>query len=262
MSPPSEAALRSFGGDAMAVESLPGGRGLTWRSGGIVLRPSQADGETSWKADVLAALPHTAGFRAPRPIRAITGEWSIEGWEAWQWLPGATDESRVADILAAGSAFHAAVAHLDRPDFLDVSDDAWSRSDRIAWEEERMPEDDVLRRLSDAFRPVDASSQLIHGDLLGTVMFEEGAPPTIIDWAPYWRPTGYASAIVVADAACWHGLSIDCMRTMVDGIPEGRQHLLRALVFRISTLLLNGHWGSEIRARHEAVVGAALDDRS
>ncbi|WP_067245492.1 hypothetical protein [Microbacterium resistens] len=256
--PPSARALRAFGADTDALERLSGGRGLTWRTGAMVLRPSAGDGETAWKAELLSVLAHTDGFRTPRPIRSRSGEWTVDRWEAWQWLPGATDESRVADVRAAGTAFHAAVADLDRPAFLDTAQDAWARADRIAWEEEPIPADDTLHRLADAFEPVRARSQLVHGDLLGNVMFASGQAPTIIDWAPYWRPTGYADAIVIADAACWHGLSLARLHDLVAGIPDGRQHLVRALTFRISTFILNGLWDHRMRDRHAGVVEAAL----
>lgn len=259
--PPSPATLAEFGiGGAHQGQlvNLPGGRGLTWRAGGTVLRPSAGDGETVWKADVLAPLPHSARFRTPRPIAARSGEWTVDGWEAWQWLPGAADESRVTDVLDAGEAFHHAVRGLDRPDFLDQADDPWARSDRIAWEEAPPPPNATLHRLIAAFRPVSAPAQIIHGDLLGNVMFEPGHPPVVIDWAPYWRPVGFADAIVLADAACWHGLELPEMIRFADERNEGRQLLVRALAFRIATFVLLGRWDDRMRARHDPAIGAAL----
>lgn len=237
------------------LENLPGGRGLTWRCGDLILRPSGADAETTWKAEILAELEHTTQFCTPRPVPAHSGGWSVDGWEAWQWLPGSADESRVSDVLRAGAAFHAALASLDRPAFLDASDDPWARADRIAWEEEPMPENETLRLLEAAFRPVLDPSQIVHGDLLGNVMFAPGRPPAIIDWAPYWRPTGYADAIVVADAACWHGLP---PRRMHELLNTDGQYLIRALAFRIATFELLGAWDAQMEERHRAAVEFAL----
>lgn len=259
--PPSNAVLTDFGipaADHEDLRNLPGGRGLTWRAADTVLRPSAGDGETLWKANVLAHLPHTSAFRTPRPIPSASGAWTIAGWEAWEWLPGHTDETRVADVLATAAAFHRAVADLDRPDFLDAARDPWARSDRIAWQEEDLPPGDTLRRLADAFRPVATPAQIIHGDLLGNVMFERGQPPVIIDWAPYWRPVGFADAIVLADAACWHRLAPADMLRLADERADGRQHIIRALVFRIATFQLLGVWDAEMEARHAPVVTAAL----
>lgn len=259
--PPSRATLAAFGvasAQQDEILNLAGGRGLTWRAGDTVLRPSAGDGETVWKAAVLAELLHSARFRTPRPIAARSGEWTVEGWEAWQWLPGVPDETRVADVLDAGEAFHHAVRGLDRPDFLDQADDPWARSDRIAWEEESPPANATLRRLIAAFRPVTAPSQIIHGDLLGNVMFEAAQPPVVIDWAPYWRPVGFAAAIVLADAACWHGLDPADMIRLADARKVGRQLLIRALAFRIATFELLGHWDDRMQARHAPAIEAAL----
>jgi len=261
MHPPSDAVLAEFGvtgGRGQSLRRLAGGRGLTWRAGDIVLRPSVGDGETTWKAAVLAGLPHSEAFRTPRPIEARRGSWSVDGWEAWQWVPGRTDETRVHEVRAAGDAFHDAIAGLRRPDFLDLADDPWARSDRIAWEEEPLPRATALERLADAFRPVTDRSQMIHGDLLGNVMFAPGEPPAIIDWAPYWRPVGFADAIVLVDAACWHGLRADAMRDVAEGIVDGAQLLVRALVFRIATLQLLGRWDAQMENRHSSVIEAAL----
>lgn len=260
--PPSSAVLAEFGVPAThheGLRNLPGGRGLTWRAADTVLRPSAGDGETLWKANALARLPHSSAFRTPRPIPSASGAWTIDGWEAWQWLPGRTDETRVTDVLTAGAAFHRAVADLDRPDFLDAAQDPWARSDRIAWEEEALPPGDTLQRLATAFQPVTSPAQIIHGDLLGNVMFEPGQPPAIIDWAPYWRPVGFADAIVLADAACWHGFAPSEMLRLAEERADGRQHIIRALVFRIATFQLLGAWDAGMEARHAPVVDAVLD---
>lgn len=255
--------LAAFGGDDDAKDPtslvlLPGGRGLTWRAGEVVLRPSAGNGETVWKAEALATLMHSDAFRAPRPRRARGGSWTMDGWEAWEWMSGATDESRIVDVIRAGEAFHAAVAHHARPAFLDASDDPWAQADRIAWGERPGPANETLTRLTAAFSPVDAPSQVIHGDLLGNVMFDCEAAPVVIDWAPYWRPVHFATAIALADAACWHDLGIEEMREIAERIPDGTQLLIRALVFRIATFDLRGHWSRAMIAKHEPVVAAAL----
>ena len=53
----------------------------------------------------------------------------------------------------------------------------------------------------------------------------------MIDFSPYWRPTGFASAIVVGDALLWEGADENLLAAVshVDDFP---QLLLRALIFR------------------------------
>ncbi|MFE6735474.1 hypothetical protein [Microbacterium sp. NPDC057650] len=254
---PSDDILTAFGADPAAARLLPGGRGTTWLAGDIVLRPMGDPVEGDWHSEVLEHLPHDADFRTARPIRSTSGAWSIDGWEAWTRMPGAADETRVLDVIAAGDAFHRAIAHLPRPDFIDAADDPWSRSDRMAWQEEPLVDDPMLNRISMALRPVASASQLIHGDLLGNVLFADPEPPTIIDWAPYWRPVRWAAAIAVADAVCWHEVPLDLLKT-ADDDPDWPQLVLRALAFRIATLHLAGWWDEAMRERHEPVVASAL----
>jgi hypothetical protein len=38
---------------------------------------------------------------------------------------------------------------------------------------------------------------------LATVLFHAHLPPALIDFSPYWRPPGFASVVVIADALVW-----------------------------------------------------------
>lgn len=256
--PPSVGVLRAFSVGESEPVLLAGGRGLTWRAGDVVLRPHDGAAETDWRSGVLATLEHTAAFRTPRPVATADGHWRADRWEAWEWLPAAADETRVEDVIRAGAAFHRAVAHLDRPAFLDDAGDAWSRADRMAWGEQPMPRDPTLDRLVAAFRPVRAPSQLVHGDLLGNVLFADGQPPAVIDWPPYWRPAGTGAAIAAVDAVCWHGVPTSRLGSLGDGVAEWRQLLVRALAFRIATLHTLGAWDADGAARHRPVVDALV----
>lgn len=253
---PPRSVLASFGVEDDPVR-LSGGRGLTWRSGDVVLRPVEGDAEARWKSEVLSGLPANEEFIVPRPRRTVRGEWLTEGWQAMEWIPGEADEERLRDVIRAGAAFHRAMAPRERPQFLDDSADPWSRADRIAWEEEAPPADPLLEKLGRHYRAVAEPNQVIHGDLLGNVLFARGRPPAIIDWAPYWRPPGYGAAVAAVDAVCWHGLPTAALRDD-QGIPEWRQMLLRALVFRMATLHVRGDWRSEDEARHAPVVDAVI----
>ena len=51
--------------------------------------------------------------------------------------------------------------------------------------------------------------------------------------SPYWRPAGYADAIVVADAVAWSGAGNDLVERLLSR--QGEQLLLRAVLFRVAT---------------------------
>jgi uncharacterized protein (TIGR02569 family) len=141
-------------------------------------------------------------------------------------------------------------------------------ADRVAWGEEAgrtelVPElapdlESVLGELVAARRPVrEARCQLVHGDLTGNVLFPTGGDPVVIDFSPYWRPVGFAEAVVVVDGLLWH----DAPSHLLDrnhGDPDWAQLLLRALVFR---LLAGGPTeGEELRRYREIGVTVCRRD--
>ncbi|MEU9008982.1 TIGR02569 family protein [Streptomyces sp. NPDC048479] len=252
---PPSVVLTAFGA-AEAPALLPGCRGSAWRSGALVLRPVATAPETAWRAGVLHHLPETSAFRVGRPVPAADGSWAAHGWEAWRLIGGSSDPHRADDVIRAGEAFHAALADLPRPRFLGLRDNPWSRAERLAWQEtDRAPDYPLLKPLLAALRPVSAPAQIIHGDLLGNVLFEPGLPPAIVDWPPYWRPAGWASAVVAVDALCWYEAEPALLDRWAH-LPDWRQLLVRALVFRIATPATLG--GAEEYA-YRPVVDLVLD---
>jgi uncharacterized protein (TIGR02569 family) len=181
-----------------------------------------------------------------------------DGWEACRFVAGEPDVGRPDDVVRAGTAFHAAVRDLPRPDYLDLRDDPWSVGDRVAWEESPLDVQpaarDLLAPLVAARRPVDLPSQVVHGDLAGNVLFAPGLPPAVIDWPPYWRPASWAAAVAVADFLCRH----DAPPALVDRwshLPAWDQVLLRALIYRITTLdRAHGEWTADQLAAHRPVI--------
>ena len=141
-------------------------------------------------------------------------------------------------MVRAGEAFHAAIARLPRPSFLDSRTDAWTYADRLAWDEPTpagvTTPSPLLGPLLDARRPVDVPAQVVHGDLLGNVLFADGLPPAIIDWPAYWRPPAWAAAVAVVDAMCWHEAGPEAIERW-SHLPHWRQMLIRALIYRIAT---------------------------
>lgn len=149
-------------------------------------------------------------------------------------MAGRTDPRRWNDAIETGATLHAAIAHLERPQFLDDRDDWWSRADRAAWAPSTIDDDPLVRGLLEARRPLTASEQLVHGDLLGNVLYEPGLPPAVIDWPPYWRPPAWAAAVAAVDALCWHRAEPPLLDRW-SHLREWPQVLVRALLFRILT---------------------------
>jgi uncharacterized protein (TIGR02569 family) len=220
--------LAAFGVSA-EPEPLAGGTGTTWRCGDLVLKPLDISvEELEWQGELLDGLCG-AGFRVSR----FRG--SSDGWCAWEHLAGAHRARAWPEVIAVGEHFHAAMAHVPRPAFLDRRTSHWAVGDRVAWGE-RSARDFAqvkhLSRLVGALRPIDTSAgQLVHGDLTGNVLFAEGLPPAVIDFSPFWRPIGFAAAVVVGDALLWEGAD-ESLLAAVEHVEDFPQLLLRALIFR------------------------------
>lgn len=226
--PPTPSILRAFGiSDRFGLEPLSGGRGLCYSVGAIVLRPVDDAAEAEWLCRLTTALlarssgPKAYRLAAPIPDVACPDTFVIDGWTASAYLPGNVSLDHFPDILGAVRAFHADLADLIREKPTEVANRAFNRfdeADHVTWKEKTLDEVEkvnldmlaqlrpLLGRLESAMRPLPMLAQdprlrpqLIHMDLLGNVLIEEGEPPGIIDLTFYWRPALYAEAVMVAD---------------------------------------------------------------
>lgn len=248
MDPPSVAVVEAFGADTDAVVPLPGGQGGSWRAGAIVLKPASAHSHARWLGPLLATLPASPRFRLAHPVQANGGAWTVDGWEATSWLVGAHKPSRWADALIASRALHDALReHVPAPpvELARRSDSPWVVGDRVAWGERSAG--DAGRAVSEvlgyAGRFIEPEwsgprPQLIHGDLgLGNIVFadELSLPPAVIDFSPYWRPGGFALAVLVADALAWQDAPGFLALQFMQDEQHGRELLARAVIYRIAT---------------------------
>jgi uncharacterized protein (TIGR02569 family) len=252
--------LAAFGRGEEPVP-LPGGRGLAWRVGDVVLKPADLGSELEWQAEFLPTV-RPDGFRLALPQHATDGALVVDGWTAWSYLAGEHRPGRWAEVIAVGERFHQAVARLPRPAFIAARSDPWAIGDRVAWGESSIDpyrEIEQVARLADVLEPVTEPSQLVHGDLTGNVLFDEVLPPAVIDVSLYWRPPAFASAIVVADALVWEGAD-ESLLAAVAHIDRFGQFLARALLYRIVAAVQGGFeaTGRDLEDRYRPAVDLAM----
>jgi uncharacterized protein (TIGR02569 family) len=219
---------------------LPGGQGTAWRAGPVVLKPADSVREGQWFAEVYNALSGP-GFRVPRPVRAVAGDWVAHGWTCYQWVSGAAADW--PELVAVSRALHAALARVPAPPWRATLENPWTIADEVAWGERDPapllspaagPLAGQVRRLLAALRPVDLPAQLIHADLGGNVLFADGLPPVVIDFSPLERPAGLPLAIAAVDALQWHRARPEVLGHLADE-PDFDQLLARALIYRLVT---------------------------
>ena len=234
---------------------LAGGQGGSWRVGRLVLKPVGADPVTAeelrWLGTAVASTP---AVRVAAPVPASDGAWVVGGWAATPYLEGTPAGWRWSEVLDAGRALHESWARLPRPTFLDKRRSPWDTGDRMAWGDEPLVVagdglGPLVARVAEALRPVADPSQLVHGDLGGNVLLAEGLPPAVIDLSPYWRPPGWALAVVAVDALVWSDADPSAFATL------DPQLLLRAMLYRLVT---DDVLGRDTSAVNEPVVDLLL----
>jgi uncharacterized protein (TIGR02569 family) len=213
------------------AQRLPGGQGTSFRAGALVLKPTGDVAQAEWLADVLDGVAGD-GVRVVRPVRSGSGRWVVDGWSAWRWLAGEHRPDAWDETLEVSRRFHRAVAEVPWSPAL-VATHLWAVADRVAWGEAAADLPALVSPLLARRRAVDLPSQLVHGDLHANVLFADPEPPVVIDVSPYWRPAGYADAVVVADAVAWAGAGEDLVERLLRG--QGDQLLLRAVLFRVAS---------------------------
>lgn len=262
--PPPPEVLRAYGVSGEPVHLPRGFRGRTWRVGDVGLKPVDLAPESlDWHGRLLERLDGREDFRVAPLLRTRTGEWSHDGWLAWRFEPGHHPERAWERIVATGELFHAALADEPRPAFLDGREDWWATGDRVAFGEtgpEAYADVPLLEEVLPRLRPVTAPSALVHGDLTVNVLEHDHLPPLVIDFSPYWRPVGFAAAVVVVDALTWEDGPADLPHRVPQAGPDD---LLRALAYRLVTHHLgsDGRWLAHDLARYRRALDAVLAAR-
>jgi uncharacterized protein (TIGR02569 family) len=229
----------------------------------VVLKPADSVREGRWFAEVYDGLAGP-GFRVPRPVRALTGDWVALGWTAYRWVPGAAADwsgvsPRWPGMVAVSRALSAALIGVPVPPWRATVGNPWTIGDEVAWGERDPgpllgpgagPLAGQVRRLLAALRPIDLPNQLIHADLAGNVLFADGLPPAVIDFSPLERPAGLPLAVVAVDTLMWQRASHEVLGYL-SGEPELDQMLARALVYRLVTDIVRhaGTAGVDVAAR-------------
>jgi uncharacterized protein (TIGR02569 family) len=255
---PASAVLEAFGVKD-PLRPLPGGRGLCFEAGGIVLRPYDDEAESEWVGSFILLLGtsrSTTIYRLPRPVRSNAGAPSFvhQGWTASTFLTGRTPSPVPwRQMIQVCRQFHADIRALDvpKPAFLATRSNRFHEADLVTWDEKSLSHvgkvnkeifaviEPTLNQMEQLKRPIpdDTPVQIIHGDLTGNMLFDDSAdatsylPPGIIDMTVYWRPADYAEAIIVADGLICHGQGGGLL-DLFDVDEVRLQLLVRALYWR------------------------------
>jgi len=232
--PPSLDVRRAFGAVGSATRFAQG-QGTTYRIGDLVLKPTLDAREAEWTGSVLNDIVED-GFRVARPIRSAEGTWVCQGWTAWERVGGAPTKDQWDAVITAGRNFHRALCDLAKPEFMHERTHQWAVGDRVAFGEQTVPIREPIAgqvgRLRSHLGGLELPEQVIHADLTQNVLIDGDDVPAIIDFSPYFRPTGYATAVIVVDAIVWLGAPLSLLNE-IEPAESQIELLARALIFRL-----------------------------
>lgn len=222
---------------------LHGGEGRSFLVGDAVFKPIRAEDNEryEWAGNLLSKL-NGAGFRISVPLKTTAGRYVHAGWGATRYEPGEEIRGRWSEKLSACRAFHHALHALPISP-MPFSANRWAQAHRIAWQDSELPSSihPVARRtiahIFQRYEPTERSTQVIHSDLCGNILFADGQAPLVIDFSPAYSAPEYAEAILVADAIAWERAPLDLISELPTTF-DYRQMLLRAVNFRVITMAL------------------------
>jgi uncharacterized protein (TIGR02569 family) len=260
--PPPEGVRAAFAVDGEPVRTHTS---RVWRVGDVAFKIVEDGRQHIWLSELASESKTASGFRVPPPLRSTSGEWLVDGWSASRWIDGSEDPRRWQELLTTGAAFHRWLRSIPRPQWLDSARDLWRTADLIAWGEADAVTSEPFAALIEELLAIrsslDAVDQLIHGDLTRNVLFpSDSGDPWVIDLSLYWRPTGYAAAIVAVDCYEWEGVGGEVIDA-VAAEPNGLQLLVRAALFRSVRASMESWSAPTARVKVHARTLAALRSR-
>jgi len=259
--PVPDSILETYRGNG-TPQLLEGGQGETYRVGNIVIKPCSDSLEMEGLSEVMNTVVEL-GFRRARPIRAKSGAWVVDGWQAFEFIEGrpgivGREKDAVSGCHALHEALRKAYPSNSCPPWLKHRTDFWHVCDKIAWGEKEpssvMTSGSVseIQPLIDRLQNIDElKSQIVHGDPGGdNVLFQNNEAPAMIDISPYWHPPGYAIAMLLADAVAWEGSKQEVLELGRNEL-HFQQLLHRAVLFRLAIPALKSDIQG-IRSRRDA----------
>ncbi|WP_246818059.1 TIGR02569 family protein [Corynebacterium sp. HMSC22B11] len=228
-----------------------------WRCDRAVISLAEEPMRASWIAKTTAKM-RPAGVGVSRPMLSTDGRYTVSGWRARTFLSGHR-APRFDEMAAAALRINESLRGLPRPEFLAPPEltgtwgqtEIFAAADAAAFAEQpqewiapamdatAVPRKDIAEALAKAVEvtalrtEITAEDQLVHGDVIGCMIFDGAADPAITDLVPAWHPTGWSVALLVVDAMAW-GNGDDALLDRWSHIPDFMQLALRAVLYRLA----------------------------
>ena len=227
-----------------------------WRCDRAVISRADEPARAAWIAKMMAKM-RPAGVSVSRPIVSSDGRFSVSGWRARTFLSGhraprfdemATAALRISEALR-GEVRPTVLAPptLSGPweenEIFAAAEQAAFSEDPSVWlsaglDLDSVPRQDIAQALGKAAElshlrgELAEPDQLVHGDVLGCMIFDGTADPVLTDFVPTFRPAGWPVALLIVDAMAWAN-GPDALLQRWAHIPGFDELVVRAVLYRV-----------------------------
>lgn len=218
--------------------SLDGGEGDSVLSGDYVIKPVYEIKKYKWLADELRNLKFE-DIAVSLPAKSKNGNYVEDGAGAAKFIPGAFFANRMKEKLEALRIFNSKVKHITKPITFSQWQSPWTQALDIAWNPDCSLNPDVekvLIPLLKARQPLSLSSQFVHVDPAGNILFD-GNKAVIIDVSPGFYPKEFSEAVLICDSIAWYDAPVDSIELLALHGEIVKQLIIRTVIFRASVCL-------------------------
>lgn len=227
-----------------------------WRCDRAVISRADEPARAAWIAKMMAKM-RPAGVSVSRPIVSSDGRFSVSGWRARTFLSGHR-APRFDEMATAALRIGEALRGEERPTVLApptltgpweeneifaAAEQAAFSDDPSVWlsaglDPDSVPRQDIAQALGKAAElshlrgELTEPEQLVHGDVLGCMIFDGTADPVLTDFVPTFRPAGWPVALLIVDAMAWAN-GPDALLQRWAHIPGFDELVVRAVLYRV-----------------------------
>jgi hypothetical protein len=172
------------------IESLSGGQNTSVRVNDAVLKPIDDVSHYEWLLNIISGITPQQ-YRLSKPIKSNDGTFIYNGWCCTRYEPGKNKEGNVKQKLHVSRLFHNDLAKKTF-DNMPKIDNPWSKSDLIAWQKEKLPQNlskQTINKLEELLRRVRLKEHYKVPRELHPLTYCELSHPRHMPFQPQYEPS-------------------------------------------------------------------------
>jgi|GEM_PF-1815868 len=255
----SEKAYRDFNLTGKGIK-IEGGQGNSYLFGDIFVKKNDGDNRNiDYISRILSEIKSNL-YRVPRPLKSNNGTYISDGYIAAYYVEGKHDFNDLERVMEISREFHRDISIYD-PGLMRQEDTQWAMAMDILFRDREIPEhvdEDNMEKcicMLNKLESFEEPLQIIHADIGGNIIYNDGQLPCIIDFSPCIAPAPMAEAIAVVDHIAWEGKDISALG-LLEPVSKYLKYIRYAVMFRLLSALCSKTDSNDLfRSEYNAYIG-------